>query len=1077
MTIANGGTVNSYISFIGQDYNNPNVNSNAYGNVTVTDPGTLWNSGLLRIGTGIMTIANGAEVEDTEGDVANSYASDTNSTVLVTGSNSVWLTTGQLGLGLYGRSNITVQNGGTIVVDGEMVYGNFNAPRTSVFNLETGGVLQLGGNINALDPNFNLNWAGGTLQIIGSGTYSYTNSVLAANTTSTLDTNGNDTIWYNGISGNGNFVKTGAGTLTLNGTNTYTGNTTISAGTLLLGNSLGLQDSTLLYNTGGGTLSFGSLTSATLGGLSGNQNLALTNNASSGVSLTVGGNGQSTTYSGNFSGNGSLTVTGTNSLTLTGNSSYAGITLVNNGTLNVTTGGNIATSNTSVGDATGSNGSLIVSSSTFLATGNLNVGNLGLGNLAISNGGNVVSGNGIVGSQSGSSGSVLVTDTHSSWNLGTNLLELGNYNSGGTSAGGIGNLTIANGGSVLAGAIAVGSGGVLGANGTIAGAGTGYLTIASGGSLTSEAGFITVGPDSIGSGLVTGTNSTWNLDTGGTYAALEVGHSGTGILTVANGGKINSAQGFVGNDEGNGSMLVTGANSTWNASGNLDVGISGTGNLAIANGGEVISATGNIGVNVNGNNNSTGTVTVDGASSTWLMGSGLGSLFVGYSGPGSLTISNGGNVTGGMVVVGNFGVQIISHQGTTNASNGTVLVTDTNSTLNATNALYVGNLGIGSLTVANGGLINANDGMILAAQAGSSGTANLNDGTLSVGGTNGINAGSGSYAFNFGGGVLQVSGSDLTTTINATLMNSTTSTINTNSLNATWSGVLSGSGNLTKIGQGTLTINATNTFTGNTTITAGTLAGNGTVGLGNATINGTLLPGTLGTAGLLSFGSNLTLTANAAADFQLGGVVQGAQYSAVNIAGSLSLGGTLMVNLLNNFAPSYGSSFDLFQAVNIAGVFASVILPTLNANLSWDTSQLDIDGDITTDAIDFTQWANEAGLSGASALPSAKPFTGGPANLIRYAMNLGTAVAPANLPQPTLTSISGTPYLSIQYRVRKNMTDYTLVPQYSTDLVNWTNVDAGNITQLTDADTYTAQYQAAVPFPTSGTIFLRVVAQ
>ncbi len=256
----------------------------------------------------------------------------------------------------------------------------------------------------------------------------------------------------------------------------------------------------------------------------------------------------------------------------------------------------------------------------------------------------------------------------------------------------------------------------------------------------------------------------------------------------------------------------------------------------------------------------------------------------------------------------------------------------------------------------------------------------------------------------------------------------------------------------------------------------GTLAGSGNL-TGNATVNGTLLPGGSGSIGLLSFSSNVTLGANATTSLQLSGNTRGTQYSALNVGGNLSLGGTLAVSLLNNFTPALGATFELIQAGSIAGDFANVVLPSLNGNLTWDTSQLSVTGDLSANSINFTQWTSEAGLSGNNALPSARPFTGGPPNLIRYTMNLGTAITPANIPQPTLTTISNTPCVTLQYRVRKNMTDYTLVPQYSTDLVNWSNITAGNITQLIDDDAYTARYQAAAPVPAGGTIFLRVVAQ
>ena len=119
------------------------------------------------------------------------------------------------------------------------------------------------------------------------------------------------------LSGSGGLTKAGSGSLTLQAANTFTGTTTISGGTLLLGNVAALASSTL-DTSGAGTLSFGTLTSATLGGLQGTNGLALSNTHTAAVALTVGGNGQSTTYSGNLSGRGSLTKAGPGTLTLTG---------------------------------------------------------------------------------------------------------------------------------------------------------------------------------------------------------------------------------------------------------------------------------------------------------------------------------------------------------------------------------------------------------------------------------------------------------------------------------------------------------------------------------------------------------------------------------------------------------------------------------------------------------------------------------------------------------------------------------------------------------------------------------------
>ena len=101
--------------------------------------------------------------------------------------------------------------------------------------------------------------------------------------------------------GYGNLTLTG-GSLTLSGANTFSGTTLLTSGTLTLGNSLALQNSTV--NIGGGTLSYGSQTSATFAALVGSGNLA----AGTGT-LTLGGNGLTNNYTGSLTGGSSL-VTG-----------------------------------------------------------------------------------------------------------------------------------------------------------------------------------------------------------------------------------------------------------------------------------------------------------------------------------------------------------------------------------------------------------------------------------------------------------------------------------------------------------------------------------------------------------------------------------------------------------------------------------------------------------------------------------------------------------------------------------------------------------------------------------------------
>ena len=130
-------------------------------------------------------------------------------------------------------------------------------------------------------------------------------------------------------------TKTGANTLTLSGSNSFTGNTAVAAGVLALGDANALSGST--FAGGAGTLSFGSLTAATFGGLGSANNLALTNGSGSAVSLTVGGNNSSSTNAGIISGSGSLTKVGTGNLTLSGSNSFSGNTTISSGILTITT--------------------------------------------------------------------------------------------------------------------------------------------------------------------------------------------------------------------------------------------------------------------------------------------------------------------------------------------------------------------------------------------------------------------------------------------------------------------------------------------------------------------------------------------------------------------------------------------------------------------------------------------------------------------------------------------------------------------------------------------------------------------
>jgi len=193
----------------------------------------------------------------------------------------------------------------------------------------------------------------------GSGTLKFTSDITASGVGSKLLTLGGNNTGANEISGAiadnsvGNTTalnKADAGTWILSGNNTHSGHTKISAGTLILNNSLALQNSALdTLNSIAGNATAGlkiTVTTLTLGGLTGDKNLSTVFNTTSGgygnlTALTINpGTGVSNSYSGNIIDGAvgmTLTKTGEGTQILLGNNTYTGGTTVSAGTLIGTT--------------------------------------------------------------------------------------------------------------------------------------------------------------------------------------------------------------------------------------------------------------------------------------------------------------------------------------------------------------------------------------------------------------------------------------------------------------------------------------------------------------------------------------------------------------------------------------------------------------------------------------------------------------------------------------------------------------------------------------------------------------------
>ena len=171
-------------------------------------------------------------------------------------------------------------------------------------------------------------------------------------------------------------------------------------------------------------------------------------------------------------------------------------------------------------------------------------------------------------------------------------------------------------------------------------------------------------------------------------------------------------------------------------------------------------------------------------------------------------------------------------------------------------------------------------------------------------------------------------------------------------------------GGLTKIGAGTLTLTAANTYKGTTVVNAGTLLVNNTTGSGTGTgsvlvssilggtgviggavtVNGggTLAPGANG-IGTLTINNALSLSGNTIMEINKSGTTLTSDRVIEGLA--LNYGGTLTVTKLAG-ALAAGDTFTLFSAGSYTGNFTAFSLPDLGTGLKWDTSNLKVNGTI-----------------------------------------------------------------------------------------------------------------------------------
>ncbi len=231
--------------------------------------------------------------------------------------------------------SLAAANAGLVVLSGSNSY-------TGGTNIG-GGTLQIA-NVSALGSG-NLGLSGGTLDLNGyspivPGLSGASGVILSNSGAAVLTVNNSSNYTYGGALANGSgglgLTTTSAGMLTLAGSNSYSGLTTIGGGTLQVGNPAALGSSTLTFGSSGGTLDVNGY-NASVGGLTGNSGVIVSNALTTAGTLTVN-SPSNYTYGGllaNGSGTLGLTKSGSGALALAGNNTFSGPLNVQSGTLAV----------------------------------------------------------------------------------------------------------------------------------------------------------------------------------------------------------------------------------------------------------------------------------------------------------------------------------------------------------------------------------------------------------------------------------------------------------------------------------------------------------------------------------------------------------------------------------------------------------------------------------------------------------------------------------------------------------------------------------------------------------------------
>ena len=401
--------------------------------------------------------------------------------------------------------------------------------------------------------------------------------------------------------------------------------------------------------------------------------------------------------------------------------------------------------------------------------------------------------------------------------------------------------------------------------------------------------------------------------------------SGTGALNVAN-------EVVVGRESGTGILNVDGGTMTTTGNGNMYVGRrNGTGTLNQTDGTIVVNKEFGVGTR-DDNKIGTGTYNLSGGSiavaNNFFVGKELGSS-------GTMVMTGGTLGTSESLRIGH--------------NQATGVLTQSGGTVNVQNEVYIGNensgSSVGTYTLSGTGAVNVGNEVHIG-RDNATGTLNLNGGIIT---TKKLEGGSGNATVNFNGGVLKAKENqdNLIQNLDVANVQSGGAKINSNGFNVATSQALTGTGGLEKLGAGSLTLSANNTYAGTTTVSEGLLKVNGSVGSVTVSSGGSL--GGSGTVGSLSLSSGSFLT-------------PGNSPGTLTASSATISGGSTYNWQITSLTGSAGTNWDL---LNVTG---EMNLSDISSSNKWNLV-------ITADG-DFTGWtggyydyvfAQAASTSGFSA--------------------------------------------------------------------------------------------------------------